>query len=49
MLKDALIVGVEMQHMTSKSRELGRKLGDAHWEQIGITTGKIRFEDKIRN
>jgi len=34
------------KHMTPTSREIGRKSGDAHWEQIGVTNGKIRFGDK---
>ena len=33
------------KHMTPTSREIG-KSGDAHWEQIGVTNGKIRFGDK---
>ncbi len=29
-------------HMTPESRELGKKSGDEHWEQIGIVNGEVR-------
>ena len=31
------------ENMTPESRELGRKSGDAHWEQIGKVEGKIEL------
>ncbi|MEM3388807.1 MAG: hypothetical protein QW491_05260 [Thermoproteota archaeon] len=30
-------------HMTPESRELGKKSGDEHWEQIGIVDGQIHI------
>jgi hypothetical protein len=33
------------ENMTVESRELGRKSGDAHWEQIGKIEGTIRFDN----
>lgn len=33
------------EHMTAESRQLGRKAGDAHWEQIGKVNGKIRLDN----
>ncbi|MCX8183061.1 MAG: hypothetical protein N3F08_01375 [Crenarchaeota archaeon] len=30
-------------HMTPESREIGKKSGDEHWEQIGIVDGHIRI------
>jgi hypothetical protein len=31
------------KNMTPESREIGRKSGDAHWEQIGKVTGKMQL------
>lgn len=33
------------ENMSSESRELGRKSGDAHWEQIGKIKGKIHLDN----
>jgi hypothetical protein len=32
--------------MTEESRELGRKSGDEHWEQLAIISGKIQFDSE---
>jgi hypothetical protein len=34
------------KNMTPESRELGRKSGDAHWEQIGKIDGQIRLANE---
>jgi hypothetical protein len=34
------------ENMTPESRELGRKSGDAHWEQIGKIEGQIRLANE---
>ena len=34
------------ENMTPESRELGKKSGDAHWEQIGKITGKIKLGEE---
>lgn len=34
-------------HMTLESRELGKKSGDEHWEQIGLVNGEIYLGEKI--
>lgn len=31
------------EHMTAESRELGKKSGDKHWEQIGKVNGQIQI------
>lgn len=33
------------EHMTVESQDLGKKAGDAHWEQIGKVNGEIRLDD----
>ena len=33
------------ENMTAESRELGRKSGDAHWEQIGKIDGTIKLDN----
>jgi len=33
------------KNMTAESRELGRKSGDAHWEQIGKIEGTIKLDN----
>ena len=35
------------ENMTPESRELGRKSGDAHWEQIGKVEGTLRLADEV--
>jgi hypothetical protein len=34
------------ENMTNESREIGRKAGDKHWEQIANLTGNIKFNRK---
>ena len=34
------------ENMTPESRELGRKSGDAHWEQIGKIEGKLELDNE---
>ena len=34
------------RNMTPESRELGKKSGDAHWEQIGKIAGKINLDEQ---
>ncbi|MCY3410288.1 MAG: hypothetical protein INQ03_01515 [Candidatus Heimdallarchaeota archaeon] len=33
------------KYMTEESRELGKKAGDMHWEQIGLSSGRIKVHD----
>ncbi len=35
------------KHMTQESREIGRKAGDAHWEQIAMVSGEIRLGGEL--
>lgn len=35
------------QNMSSKSREIGKKVGDAHWGQIGKVKGQIKLGDMV--
>lgn len=35
------------EHMTAESRLIGRKAGDAHWEQIGKVNGEIRLDGYV--
>ena len=40
------------ENMTAESRELGRKSGDAHWEQIGTAEGHVKLDNEtfqVRN
>jgi len=34
------------EFMTPESREIGKKSGDKHWEQIGVVSGKLNFNNK---
>jgi len=34
------------EFMTPESREIGKKSGDKHWEQVGVVSGKINLNNK---
>jgi len=34
------------EFMTPESLEIGKKSGDKHWEQIGVVSGKLNFNNK---